>query len=140
MANEHNLRPSEYKLSLEEAKRGGIASGKARRERKELKSACAILASMLEQPLKNADAKTALKGVGIENPTHLDGIMYRVLAKAQKGDLKAVELLLKLAGKDEDREHLTGQKIDVTTNGKDIVAEPIVVEVIDKREQVKTEE
>jgi len=34
MANEQNLRPSEYKLSLEEAKKGGINSGKARREKK----------------------------------------------------------------------------------------------------------
>ena len=34
MANEQNLRPSEYKLSQEEAKKGGINSGKARREKK----------------------------------------------------------------------------------------------------------
>lgn len=34
MANEQNLKPGEYKLSQEEAKRGGIASGKARREKK----------------------------------------------------------------------------------------------------------
>lgn len=34
MANEQNLRPGEYKLSLEEQKKGGIASGKARREAK----------------------------------------------------------------------------------------------------------
>ena len=32
MANEQNLRPSEYKLSQEEAKRGGIRSGEVRRE------------------------------------------------------------------------------------------------------------
>lgn len=37
MANEHNLRPCEYKLSQEEAKKGGINSGKARRERKTLR-------------------------------------------------------------------------------------------------------
>lgn len=37
MANEQNLRPCEYKLSQEEAKRGGIASGKARRERADLR-------------------------------------------------------------------------------------------------------
>lgn len=34
MANEQNLRPSEYKLSQEEAKKGGINSGKSRREAK----------------------------------------------------------------------------------------------------------
>ena len=37
MANEQNLRPGEYKLSQEEAKKGGIASGKARREKADLR-------------------------------------------------------------------------------------------------------
>ena len=37
MANEQNLRPSEYKLSQEEAKKGGINSGKARREKADLR-------------------------------------------------------------------------------------------------------
>ena len=37
MANEQNLRPSEYKLTQEEQKKGGIASGKARRERADLR-------------------------------------------------------------------------------------------------------
>ena len=35
MANEQNLRPSEYKLSQEEAKKGGVNSGKARREKRD---------------------------------------------------------------------------------------------------------
>lgn len=39
MANEQNLRPGEYKLSKEEAKKGGIASGKARQEKKTMKKA-----------------------------------------------------------------------------------------------------
>lgn len=43
MANEQNLRPSEYQLSREEAKRGGIASGKARREKATLKKAIQAL-------------------------------------------------------------------------------------------------
>lgn len=43
MANEQNLRPSEYKLSQEEQKRGGIASGKARREKATLKKAMQVL-------------------------------------------------------------------------------------------------
>ena len=35
MANEQNLRPSEYQLSQEEAKKGGINSGKARRAKRD---------------------------------------------------------------------------------------------------------
>lgn len=46
MANEQNLRPAEYKLSLEEAKKGGIASGKARREKATMKK---VLMDMLEE-------------------------------------------------------------------------------------------
>ena len=37
MANVENLKPGEYKLSQEEAKKGGINSGKARREKKTMK-------------------------------------------------------------------------------------------------------
>lgn len=37
MANEQNLRPSEYKLSQEEAKKGGINSGKTRKRKADLR-------------------------------------------------------------------------------------------------------
>lgn len=37
MANEQNLKPSEYKLSQEEAKKGGEASGRRRKERASLR-------------------------------------------------------------------------------------------------------
>lgn len=39
MANEQNLRPGEYRLSREEAKKGGIASGKTRRRQADLRKA-----------------------------------------------------------------------------------------------------
>lgn len=43
MANEQNLRPSEYKLSQEEAKKGGIRSGEVRREKATMKKALEML-------------------------------------------------------------------------------------------------
>lgn len=43
MANEQNLRPSEYKLSREEAKKGGQNSVKSRRERKKLREELLML-------------------------------------------------------------------------------------------------
>ena len=46
MANEQNLRPSEYKLSQEEAKKGGINSGIARREKATMRK---TLELMLEE-------------------------------------------------------------------------------------------
>ena len=46
MANIENLRPGEYKLSQEEAKRGGIASGEARRQKKSLREKAKLLMSL----------------------------------------------------------------------------------------------
>lgn len=43
MANEQNLKPGEYKLTLEEQKKGGIASGKARKEKATMKKALEML-------------------------------------------------------------------------------------------------
>lgn len=54
MANEQNLRPCEYKLSQEEAKKGGMASVKARR-RKKLMSETAKL--YLQQMLENGKTR-----------------------------------------------------------------------------------
>ena len=39
MANEQNLKPGEYKLTLEEQKKGGIASGVARKRQASLRKA-----------------------------------------------------------------------------------------------------
>lgn len=52
MANIENLRPCEYKLSREEAKRGGIASGEARRQKKSLRDKAKLLMSLSIQDQK----------------------------------------------------------------------------------------
>ena len=54
MANEQNLRPSEYKLSQEEAKKGGINSGKARRRKKEFRE---LFEKMLDEQGGNLNGK-----------------------------------------------------------------------------------
>ena len=53
MANEQNLKPGEYKLTLEEQKKGGIASGEARREKATMKK---TLEMLLDE--KNSKGKT----------------------------------------------------------------------------------
>lgn len=50
MANEQNLKPGEYKLTLEEQKKGGIASGKARKEK-------ATMRKTLEMLLESKNSK-----------------------------------------------------------------------------------
>ena len=49
MANVENLKPGEYKLTLEEQKKGGIASGKARKEKATMKK---TLQMLLEETYK----------------------------------------------------------------------------------------
>lgn len=43
MANIENLRPGEYKLSVEEAKKGGVRSGEVRREKATMKKTLEML-------------------------------------------------------------------------------------------------
>ena len=84
-----NLIPTN-KRSKEEAKRlgkkGGIASGKARREKKTLRQCLEIL---LERTLKDK------KGIEM---TGAEAVSLRVFEKALKGDIRAFEVLRDTAG------------------------------------------
>ena len=65
MANEKNLKPSKYKLSQEEAKKGGKNSVRARREKKTIQN---LLNDLLNNPCKDNPqfAKIASK-LGLES-------------------------------------------------------------------------
>lgn len=87
MANEQNLRPGEYKLSQEEAKKGGIASGKARREKADLRRQIQIW--------MESEVATDKNG----NP--LSGAQYMAavaVVEMKKGNPKFWELLRDTAG------------------------------------------
>jgi hypothetical protein len=86
LANEQNLRPSEYKLSQEEAKKGGINSGKARRQKKLLRECLEIL---LEKEM------TDKKG---ETMTGAEALSAKLFKEAMKGNVKAFEVLRDTAG------------------------------------------
>ena len=86
MANEQNLRPSEYKLSQEEAKKGGIASGEARRRKKDLRLALEML---LEKDFKDKSGNT-ISGT--------EAITAKLFEKAMKGDVRAFETLRDTVG------------------------------------------
>ena len=86
MANDKNLRPSEYKLSQEEAKRGGKASVEARRNKKMLRE---CLEMLLEKEITDKNGNT-MPGA--------EAMAVKVFQQALKGDLKAFEIVRDTAG------------------------------------------
>ena len=104
MANEENLIPFTSDQSQEEAvkngAKGGIASGKARREKKAMKD---TLETLLSMQLKNGQAAdiediqsvAALKG---KNISVQEAIMLAQIQKALKGDTRAAEFVRDASG------------------------------------------
>lgn len=99
MANrEDNLRPSEYKLSQDEAKKGGIASGEARRRKRDIRLA---LEALLEKDIsdKNGNVMTTTEAIALKQ-----------IEKALKGDTKAFEVVRDTVGQKPT------EKLDLTVN------------------------
>lgn len=96
MANEQNLRPAEYKLTLEEQKKGGIKSGIARRRKRTLRE----IAEMVGQlPVTDPDMLAKLHEAGFEDPiTNDDAAFFGLIRKAQTGDPAAMKLIAEMRG------------------------------------------
>lgn len=111
MANEQNLVPQAHKLTVEEASKGGIASGKARRHKKTLKEIGDMIGSLKVTSEKN---KEIMRQAGIQDEDMINdvGAMFRLNLKAQSGDTKAMELLAKLRG--QLKEQISAEVADVT--------------------------
>ena len=98
-----NLIPQSERTKAEQreiAKKGGIASGKARREKKAMKDTLTALLSMPLKSGKAADVESiknlaALKG---KNITVQEAIMLAQIQKALKGDTKAAEYIRDTSG------------------------------------------
>ena len=105
MANEQNLRPSEYKLSQEEAKKGGINSGKARREKKSLRMLAEMLVKLEIKGKKNQQVLEAL-GIPEEEWNHKTLCVLGMIKEAEKGNVKAFEKVQELIGEDRDEEYI----------------------------------
>ena len=86
MANEQNLRPSEYKLTQEEQKKGGIASGEARRRKRDIRMA---LEALLEKEYKDKSGNVM---------TGVEAIALKQMEKAMKGDTRAFEVVRDTVG------------------------------------------
>ena len=86
MANEKNLRVPTSSEARENGKKGGIASGEARRAKKSLREAMQIL---MDADLTGKDGKTM---------TGTEAMAAKAFQAALKGDWKAWELVRDTAG------------------------------------------
>ena len=85
MANDKNLKPIQSKSEArEKGSKGGIKSGEKRREKRKFKE---IFETLLSRESTNDKGETA---------TIKEVIAINTVAKAVKGDLKAIELITKL--------------------------------------------
>ena len=105
MANPDNIKDKSFdKLTAEKqreiARKGGVASGKARREKADLKKA---FAAVFESTTPNQKLKALLEANGIEANV-LMSMIYALAIRASKGDPKAFELAMKYGGMDRLRE------------------------------------
>ena len=109
--NDKNLIPNEERTPSERrenARKAGVASGKARREKKTIQK---ILADLLDSEIKDSPqfAKLASK-MGVESDKSVKDIftMVCLLNSVKSGNLGDLERLSKLLGEDNAKEHNNG--------------------------------
>ena len=97
MANEQNLRVPTSEEAREIGRKGGIASGKARREKKTLAQIGDMIGAL---DIKSEKNRAILRDAGIDDEDMINdvGMMFRLNLRAQQGDPRAIELLSKLRG------------------------------------------
>ena len=93
MANEENLKTPTAKEARERGAKGGVASGKARREKKLMRE---TLETLLGMPLKNGKSASvedirSLAAVKGKNISVQEAILIAQVQKAMKGDTRAAE-------------------------------------------------
>lgn len=91
MANEQNLVPGGHKFTLEEHKKGGIASGEARRRAKTTRELAQLIAN---SPINNAKLKNRIQanfGLQEEDLTGNIAVIAGVYNEAIKGNVKAAD-------------------------------------------------
>ena len=122
MPNPENIKvnrsPSEARIN---GKKGGIASGAARRRKKTMRE---LLDIALSEVIKNPNTG--------ESKTGEEWVAAALMRKAMKGDVAAYRTIAEMRGEN------APQKIDITSGG--MPTQPITVEVIDRRDQVDRNE
>lgn len=105
LANEENLKkgaPFRFRTGeqqVETARRGGIASGEARRRKKTMKETAKMLLDMeIPDAAKELKAKLKVMGISEEDFTYQSAVMVGILNQAMKGNTKAAAFLRDTVG------------------------------------------
>ncbi len=99
MANEQNLKPANKRTKSEHreiAKKGGVASGVARRKKANLKKA---FETILEAEVASPNVKKQLEELGFDSTNEMALAMV-MMQKAMKGNVRAFEQISKLTTTD----------------------------------------
>lgn len=97
MANEQNLKTFSPSEARKNGRKGGIASGQARKRAKTLKEIGDMIGGL---KLTNENKIKVMKAAGISDEDLIKDVaaMYKLASKAEAGDVRAMELLSKLRG------------------------------------------
>ena len=106
-----NLIPLNKRTKAEQRKitrSGGIKSGETRRKQKEIKE---LMQTIDRTSLPSEQAETYQQVLDIDNPTYREAVVATIYLKALSGDMRAIELYLKLKGEmPKDIELMAGDK------------------------------
>ena len=106
-----NLIPLNKRTKAEQRKitrSGGIKSGETRRKQKEIKE---LMQTIDSTSLPSEQAETYQQVLDIKNPTYREAVIATIYLKALSGDMRAIELYLKLKGEmPKDIELMAGDK------------------------------
>ena len=107
--------------AAENGKKGGIASGKAKREKKALKE---TLEELLAMPIKDGKSNDiekikSIAGIKGKNITMQEAIMVAMLNKAAKGDVRAAEYVRDTIGQKPDSKMNIDMNLPVFFEGED---------------------
>lgn len=111
MANEQNLIPNSARSPIERrenARKAGIASGKARRRKKDIKAKMKLLLSL--PAAYNDQAELEAMGVDLEDMDNEMVLVKALFLAAANGDTKAFDRIQDVLGKSVAREDLALRK------------------------------
>ena len=94
MANEKNLN---HKLTADELRKGGLASGRVRKEKKAFKD---LAKTILSMRTSDDEMLAIAKAMGVDNPSNKQMVIIGLTLSAIKGNHNAFDRLLTLTGED----------------------------------------